>query len=169
MRIFKILLLAAVGILASCKNESTKKAIKDVEKEEVSYLYFGDSITDNDVISRKEMAAKFKELKPGDTIDVKFSSSINSVCKSKGCWMNLDLGEDSNDTFVKFKDYGFFMPLNAENREVIVNGKAFIQTTTVNELRHYAEDAGKSKEEIEKITEPKVTLAFLSNGVLMKE
>ena len=60
MKIFKILLLAAVGILASCKNESTKKAIKDVEKEEVSYLYFGDSITDNDVISRKEMAAKLQ-------------------------------------------------------------------------------------------------------------
>ena len=27
MKIFKILLLAAVGILASCKNESTKKAL----------------------------------------------------------------------------------------------------------------------------------------------
>ncbi len=83
--------------------------------------------------------------------------------------MNLDLGEDSNDAFVKFEDYDFFMPLNSENREVIVSGKAFIQTTTVNELKHYAKDAGKNKEEIEKITEPKRTLAFVSHGVLMKE
>jgi len=34
-------------------------------------------------------------------------------------------------------------------------------------LRHYAEDAGKSKEEIEKITEPETNLMFLADGVLI--
>ena len=33
--------------------------------------------------------------------------------------------------------------------------------------RHYAEDAGKSKEEIEKITEPKIAYTFLADGVLI--
>lgn len=167
----KFTLLSVVLILSftSCKNNSSEKNIKSSEKEKVTYISFGDKITDKGVISKEEMAAKYKNLKEGDTIEVKFASSINKVCKKKGCWMQLDLGENSKNAFVKFKDYGFFMPLNSENREVIVNGKAYVKTTTVKELRHYAKDAGKSKEEIEKITEPRVTLAVLSNGVLMKE
>jgi hypothetical protein len=37
----------------------------------------------------------------------------------------------------------------------------------VEELKHLAEDAGKSKEEIEAITEPKEELKFLATGVLL--
>jgi hypothetical protein len=36
-------------------------------------------------------------------------------------------------------------------------------------LRHYAQDAGKSKEEIDKITEPKHMLTFLADGVLITD
>ena len=72
-----------------------------------------------------------------------------------------------NQVMVKFKDYGFFMPLDAKG-EVVVNGKAFITETPVDELRHYAEDAGKSKEEIEAITEPKLEYRFEADGVLLK-
>jgi hypothetical protein len=114
------------------------------------------------------MTEKYKDLKVGDTINVKFASKINEVCKSKGCWMNLDLGNEA-ESFVKFKDYGFFMPLNVDGREVIVNGKAFVTTTSVEELRHFAEDAGKSEEEIAKIIDPKYTLSFEADGVLMKK
>ena len=68
---------------------------------------------------------------------------------------------------VRFKDYGFFMPLDIAGREVIMNGKAFYQTTSVDDLRHYAEDAGKSQEEIDAITEPKRELAFLADCVIL--
>ena len=60
------------------------------------------------------------------------------------------------------------MPLNAEG-EVVVNGKAFVTETTVDELRHYAEDAGKSEEEIAAITESKFEYRFLADGVLLKQ
>jgi hypothetical protein len=36
-------------------------------------------------------------------------------------------------------------------------------------LRHYAHDAGKSKEEIEKITEPQTSWTFEAVGVLIKQ
>ena len=81
--------------------------------------------------------------------------------------MKLSL-DNEEETMVRFKDYGFFMPLDSKDRTVIVEGKAFVKETPVDELRHYAEDAGKSKEEIEKITEPKKEYAFEANGVLMK-
>ena len=70
---------------------------------------------------------------------------------------------------VRFKDYGFFMPLDAAEKEVIVAGKAYVKETSVDELRHYAEDAGKTQEEIALITEPKKEFAFEANGVLMKK
>ena len=109
-----------------------------------------------------------QSLKAGDTLTVKFASKINEVCSKKGCWMKLDLA-DGTETMVRFKDYGFFMPLDANGREVVVNGKAYVTETSIEDLRHYAEDAGKTKEEIAKITQSKVEFAFEADGVLMKK
>jgi hypothetical protein len=107
-------------------------------------------------------------MKTGDTVEVKFKSEVDKVCKKKGCWMTLKL-DDSLSSFVRFKDYSFFVPLNAENRETIVEGKAFVTETSIEELQHYAKDAGKSEEEIAAITTPKVEYAFMATGVLMEE
>ena len=104
-------------------------------------------------------------MKAGDTIDSKMTAKIIDVCEKKGCWMTLDIGQEK-EVMVKFKDYGFFMPLDAKG-EVVVNGKAFVTETPVDELRHYAEDAGKSAEEIAAITAPKVELKFVADGVIL--
>ena len=105
-------------------------------------------------------------MKKGDSITVKFITKINSVCKKKGCWMKLDLG-NGESAFVKFKDYGFFVPKNAQDKDVIVNGKAFVSIESVDVLKHYAKDAGKSQAAIDSITEPKVTYSFMADGVLI--
>ena len=73
------------------------------------------------------------------------------------------------EAMVKFKDYGFFMPKDIDGETVIVEGKAFVEEMSVDDQRHYAEDAGKSKEEVAAISEPKRTLSFISNGVLLEE
>ena len=57
----------------------------------------------------------------------------------------------------------------ADNKEVIVNGYAFVDVVTVDELKHYAKDAGKSKDEIAKIKKPEVTYSFTSTGVYIKK
>jgi uncharacterized protein (DUF302 family) len=79
--------------------------------------------------------------------------------------MLLDIG--ANEAMVKFKDYGFFMPKNIADKEVIVNGKAFVSEVSIEEQRHYAEDAGKSEDEIAKIIEVKKTLSLEADGVLL--
>ena len=85
--------------------------------------------------------------------------------------MNLIPTEGPTDqsVFVKFKDYGFFMPLDLAGSEVIVQGKAYKEVTSVDELRHYAEDEGLSAEEIAKITEPEEELKFMADGVIILE
>ena len=56
-----------------------------------------------------------------------------------------------------------------EGKRTIINGNISVDTLSVAQLQHYAEDAGKSKEEIDLITEPKITISFLADGVLIKE
>lgn len=162
----KILSIILIGVaIVACKKEETKVVAQEATEK---FQSFGDSISAEGAITKEELFAKFENLKEGDTVEVKFRSEIKDVCQKKGCWMNMDLSNDKN-TFVRFKDYGFFMPLNAAGSEAIVNGKAFISVETVDELKHYAKDAGKSQEAIDSITEPKVSYSFLSNGVLIKE
>jgi hypothetical protein len=160
-------ILAILAILISFQVEA-QKAKKSNTENLSGFASFGEKFTPNKVISKVAMLKKYKNLKKGDSILVQFKTTINSVCKKKGCWMKLDLG-NGESSFVKFKDYGFFVPLNAEDNEVIVNGFAFVDVVTIDELKHYAKDAGKSKEEIAKIKKPEVTYSFTANGVYIKK
>lgn len=104
-----------------------------------------------------------------DEMDGVVTGQVESVCKKKGCWMNVVSEDGTQSMFVKFVDYGFFMPLDITGKTVTMKGTATKETTPVDELRHYAEDEGKSKEEIEAITEPKEEIQFLASGVVIGE
>lgn len=101
-----------------------------------------------------------------DTVPVKVKAKVLNSCSKKGCWMNLVM-DGKNTAFVKMKDYAFFVPMDIENKTVVLDGIAFIKVTSVEELRHYAEDAKKPQSEIDAIKEPKKELRFLANGILV--
>ena len=163
-----LFLFSILAALISCKNEKTEdKQVLQTEKIAVNYQTFGDKITDEDVLTKAEMIEKYKDLKTGDTINLKFTTQVKEVCQKKGCWMKVDMGE--NEAMVRFKDYGFFMPTDISGKEVIAEGKAYVEEMSVEDQRHYAEDGGATPEEIAAITEPKRTLAFEANGVLIPE
>ena len=99
---------------------------------------------------------------------IKIKGEILSTCPKKGCWMRVRAEEDT--ILVRFKDYGFFVPKQGvEGKEVIINGDLSIDTLTVSQLRHYAEDAGKTLREINNINDPEITLSFIATGVIIKE
>lgn len=163
-----LFILTVIGVAIGCKNEKTDQdQVVETEEIAVNYHTFGDQISDEAVLTEEEMALKFKSLKPGDTINAKFTSEVKEVCQKKGCWMKIDIGDQ--EAMVRFKDYAFFMPKDIAGREVIVSGRAYIEEMSVENQQHYAEDAGKTPEEIAEITEPKRTLAFEANGVLIPE
>ncbi len=165
----RILFLLALSFVAfSCKNEkSEEKPLAEAEEIAINYQTFGDKISDEDVLTKTEMIEKYKSLKSGDTLNLKFAATVKEVCQKKGCWMKVDMGED--ETMIRFKDYGFFMPKDITGQEIIVNGKAYVEEMSVEDQRHFAEDGGKSAEEIAAITAPKRTLAFEADGVLIPE
>lgn len=96
----------------------------------------------------------------------KVTGKVVEVCQEKGCWMKIE--KPGGETLmVKFKDYGFFMPKDIVGKEVVLDGQAQVKETSVAQLQHYAKDAGKSKEEIEKIKKPKKEVQFVASGVLV--
>jgi len=156
-----------LAFIMSCKAQ-TKENNTELPTKETTYLSVGKQIDDKDVLSADQMAIHYKGMKVGDTINSKMIAKVGAVCQMKGCWMTLNL-EDGNEVMVRFKDYGFFVPKDIAGKEVIVNGLAYVKETSVEEQRHYAEDAGKSEEEIATITSPKKSYAFEADGVLIKE
>ncbi|WNH12916.1 DUF4920 domain-containing protein [Thalassobellus suaedae] len=155
-------------MLNACKNKKEEPSKMTNITEEIPYKSFGNKIIADDAKTTTSMASHYKTMAVGDSINSKMIAKVNSVCQTKGCWMRLNL-EDGNEVMVKFKDYGFFMPKDIAGQEVIVNGKAFVEEVSVDEQRHYAEDAGKTKQAIDSIRKPKRTYAFEADGVLLKQ
>ena len=93
---------------------------------------------------------------------------IIDVCPKKGCWMNVKIDQDT--IFVKFRDYAFFVPkLGIQGKKVFMSGDIFRDTISIERLRHYAEDAKKSKKEILAITKPEYKINMIADAVAIKE
>jgi len=127
---------------------------------------FGGPVDTEDAISYDVLLA---DMASQDSVQVTVEATVTEVCQAKGCWMSLtsSTSSEANPMMVRFKDYGFFVPKDIAGRKVIITGKAYREVTPIEELRHYAEDAGKSKEEIAAITESKEELKFLATGVVL--
>ena len=100
--------------------------------------------------------------------DGKIQGKVVEVCQAMGCWAKLKK-DDGTTVMIKVKDHEFAMPMDMIGRTVVVEGKAELKETSVAMLKHYAEDGGKSKEEIEKIKEPKKEVIMTIKGVKVVE
>ncbi|MBP7822176.1 MAG: DUF4920 domain-containing protein, partial [Saprospiraceae bacterium] len=108
------------------------------------------------------------KLKSGKGLNTQMKGTVEAVCQAKGCWMSLKSASDpSKLILVKFKDYAFFMPKDIAGKTVVVQGSAYKEVTSIEELKHYAEDEGKSKKEIDAIKSPKEEYKFMAEGVII--
>ena len=125
--------------------------------------FYGNKISEADVVKYEDVKQKaFDEGR----IQTQISGKILETCPKKGCWMSM--ATESDTVFVRFRDYGFFVPTEGvEGKTAFIEGDLFVDTISVRMLQHYAKDAGKSKEEIAKITEPELGLSFTADGVII--
>ncbi len=165
-----LVLLVAASVIASCNNEpngsSDKAAVTDSPAAVPAYKSYGDTINATGAINM----ARFAELAAtGDSIPVKLDCEIITSCVKKGCWMDVKMAGDQTMK-VHFRDYGFFVPTSGlEGKNAVIAGYALKDVTDVATLRHYAEDAGQSKEECDKITSADTSWTFMADGVLIRE
>ncbi len=185
MKRIAILLIALLPILA-CNSSAEKESNTENEGEEMhedhnetgmqemeegeesaslpSTGNFGAEITTDGAITPAEMMAMLADK---DSVEVKVKGIAGAVCQRKGCWMTMPVGD--GEMRITFRDYGFFVPKDASGKEVIIQGIAKKEVTGVEELRHYAEDAGESEEAIAAITEPEEDIVFVADGVIIRE
>ena len=162
-KIISILAVIVFGISSACN--SSKSGLTNQQSSTSDGKHFGEKISASKAIVYDDL---LKKLQGKDSLEAKVVGTVESVCQVKGCWMNIvSSQEDQPKLFVQFKDYGFFMPKDISGRKVVLKGYAYRSVTSVEELRHYAEDAGKTPTEIKAITKPLEELKFLASGVLL--
>ncbi len=127
---------------------------------------YGEAFTVENVITLTELQEK---MKTETRFACVFEGSIVQTCQKAGCWMEVAMPVGDGMT-VFMKDHAFAVPLEkCEGKKTFVKGEAYFKELSVAYLQHLAEDAGKSKEEIAKITEPQKQLVFNASGVQIVE
>ncbi len=163
MKGFNILLVFLFGFL-SCQGQHKSGSAPSNQKG--SGVYYGAEFKVSDLQPIQKVWNNYATMAVNDTLAFQFKATVKEVCKVKGCWMVVAL-ENGEQAMVRFKDYGFFMPSDIPEKEVVLNGLAFVEEMSVADQKHFATDGGKSATEIAQITAPKRSYSFEASGVLV--
>jgi Domain of unknown function (DUF4920) len=134
------------------------------QKSPAATQVFGQSFSPARAVAARDLP---RVLGRQDSLAVQVIGQVQDVCQVKGCWMDVRLA-DNTVMKVRFQDYAFFVPKNLKGKTVVLNGRAFNQTMSVADQRHYAQDAGKPAAEVQAIKAPRQTITYTATGVLVK-
>lgn len=165
MKFKAILFAAAVSFSAlAFAQETTEKKFSPPAGNALVGDTYGSAVTsESKAITVNKLAKKLKkDNKKAENVTIK--GTVTDVCEKKGCWLTIKT-EDDSQFFVKMKDYGFFVPTALKGKNVVLEGNAEKKVISVDEQKHYAEDAKKSQSEIDAITKPKEEIRFVANGI----
>jgi len=134
--------------------------IVNAQESAASGVVYGEVKDKGDLVSIDKLELSLKENK----YNGKVTGKVVEVCQAMGCWVKLQK-TDGSTILVKAKDHGFTMPKDIVGKNVIVDGEANATEISEKMRKHYAQDAGKSKDEIEKIKGSSKELTISANGV----
>ncbi|MGJ1206378.1 DUF4920 domain-containing protein [Sphingobacterium lactis] len=157
MKKFIALFVAAFAFIAISNAQTS------IQPAKVGVSY-GKRIDKSGAISVKQLE---KALASKDNYTGKIEGEVIQVCKKKGCFITLKREGNQEPIMVRFTDYAYFLPQDITGKTVVLEGRAKVKETTVEWQKHYAEDMGKSKEEIAKITKPRKDISIVADGVLV--
>lgn len=126
---------------------------------------FGKVTTAENAVSMEQYVQLLESKGDGKPVEGKIIGIVKEVCQKEGCWIKVE--SPNGNLMVKMKDHKFAVPVVLNGKKVVIDGVGTLTTTSVKQLKHYAEDAGKSKEEIAKITEPKREIVIQAFGILV--
>lgn len=134
--------------------------IVNAQESAASGVVYGEVKDKGEMVSIDKLESSLKENK----YNGKVTGKVVEVCQAMGCWVKLQK-TDGSTILVKAKDHGFTMPKDIVGKNVIVEGEANATEISEKMRKHYAQDAGKSKDEIEKIKGSSKELTISANGV----
>lgn len=174
LRLAPLLLALALGLsgLTGC-TEPDDPAVSPLEAPaESGYASYGEPIALGDGTVALRPAALTADPATYDGTVVRVEGTVAEVCRMEGCWLTLENPTATPIRVVVPRDadgrYLFTFPTDAGMLDVIVEGTVDVDTMSVEELRHYAEDEGRAQEEIDAITEPQPTVVLTATGALVE-
>lgn len=160
-----VLLISLVLSIVAFAQESEMKKVGPPEGKARVGDFYGAGVSakaEKSAITTSKLNKKLN--KTGKVENIAIKGKVTKVCDKKGCWLTVET--DNNEKFfVKMKDYAFFVPTALEGKTVILEGNAETKVTSVDEQKHYAEDAKKSQTEIDAITKPQEETRFMASGI----
>jgi hypothetical protein len=151
----KKILLSAIILLAVAANAQDKEKVQAAKG-----VVYGVVAEDDKAIAVDDITAKLVN----NQYEGQIKAKVVEVCKAEGCWIKVQR-KDGSAMMVRAKDHKFLMPENIVGKTVLIEGAATVKETTEEMRKHYAEDAGKSKEEIAKIKGSEKDVQFAAKGV----
>lgn len=147
--LFSFLIFIALG--ASAQKEKTPAA---------KGVVYGVMADEKAPVAPDDIAARLVD----NQYEGQVKAKVVQVCKAEGCWIKVER-KDGTAMMVRAKDHAFLMPENIVGKTVLIDGSATVKETSEEMRKHYAEDAGKSKEEIAKIKGSEKDIQFAARGV----
>lgn len=127
---------------------------------------FGDKVSAENVITVEQLFSKMQTTKSAEKkMDVVVKGIVTDVCQKEGCWIKIQ--SPDGKMMIRMKDHEFMVPVALNGKTVLIDGTAEEKITSVEQLKHFAEDAGKPKAEIDDIKEPKKEIVIQAKGVLV--
>ena len=185
MRIAPLLCIAALSLaagLAGCQRDATVP-VDDADRGSTAgpatrasaavdgWQSFGEPISVDLPVA--EVAAVLAQPEAYAGREVKLQGTVAEVCAKKGCWLRIaDPSGGAETVFVKLtcpvEADARLIPADAAGKPVVVQGRVVVEEMTEEQARHYAQDAGKSAEEVAAITGPQKTIRIDSPSARVK-
>lgn len=136
----------------------------EVKTADVWNCYGPEEVDSTKAVGIGELEKTMASEKEGK--QVTFRAQIKEVCSKAGCWISVTKS-DGTPMRVVFKDH-FTIPVKTKlGTEAFISGLVYWDSIPVELEQHYAEDAGKSADEIAKI-KSKFELNFEAEGICFK-
>ena len=122
--------------------------------------HHGGQFTLTDTVPLSQIMDKAKDFAGKQ---VKVSARVTKVCKKKGCWFVMAGNQgDGRYVRVKMKDYGFFVPLDCDGKNAVVEGTFNVKEVSESYRKHLAEDGN---EDPNKVKGSKLELTLMATAI----
>ncbi|HKR62712.1 MAG TPA: DUF4920 domain-containing protein [Thermoanaerobaculia bacterium] len=91
---------------------------------------------------------------------------IEAACTRKGCWMQLAPAAGKDPVRVTFKDYGFFIPLDAKGMSARAEGVTVVKELSKAEADHLESEGAKIARRDDGTA---IEVSFVANGVELRK
>lgn len=112
-----------------------------------------------DVLIEKEVSVK--------AVKAKIEGTITEMCKMSGCWFSFKTANNI-DIMVNMRGHKN-TPQDWLGKTVIVEGAAYCETLSIEELKFKAKEEGADRDLISKIKSPQINYYFLADGAILKK